>query len=281
MSHNWGLIMRISTMSKLAAFSAGVAFASYVAILASIQRKLVFNPTNEEPFCPLLLNHKVSSIFLPIAQNECVTAHYYVPKNVDCFDVVVYLPGRSEDSRWTCQAVNMIDEDLGFVSINYRGFGDSDGRPSEKDVVQDTCTLLNMLKKDKRIKKIHILGRSLGTGVAIQAQSLTDAGSSLILVTPYDSIVEIAKKKFPLAPVSWILQHRFESIKYCKSIGQKTLVVLAQEDDVVPWERSARLMENWSSKFYSTVIPNSDHCTIVHLEDFWKKVCVFIKHASS
>ena len=82
--------------------------------------------------------------------------------------------------------------------------------------VADAIQFANHLRKAFPQARLHVVGRSLGTGVAIQLVAQQDF-SSLQLVTPYDSMLEVAKRRFPLVPLALLLRHRFDSLTHLPS----------------------------------------------------------------
>lgn len=273
--------MRISTLLKGMGFL-GSLYLTYNVALMSNQRKLVFNPTREKADCPMLDNHIACPKEWEFEPDQFIRGCLFEPKSRQGqpYDLLVYLPGRSEDSSWLCQAANWISPHMGLLTFNYRGSGDSDGRPSEQEVVEDGCRIINQLSRLKNVRRIHLIGRSLGTGIAIQIQSLTSRAHSLVLITPYDSITEIAKKRFPLAPVSWLLKYRFDSINHCQFVEGKTLVLVAEHDDVVPLESTKNLMRNWPYPFKVAMAQGANHLNIPHLPAVWQEICQFIESTS-
>jgi hypothetical protein len=104
--------------------------------------------------------------------------------------------------------------------------------------------------------------------VAIQLVAQQDF-SSLQLVTPYDSMLEVAKRRFPLVPLSLLLRHQFNSLAHCKEVAAKTQVLLAERDDVVLPERSQKLIAAWPTPISAQTITGSDHHNIMGLESTW------------
>lgn len=183
-------------------------------------------------------------------------------------DLFVYFAGRGEDVRATAQALHWLPEGFGFAAINYRGVADSEGHPSEIASVADAMQFANHLRKAFPQARLHVVGRSLGTGVAIQLVARQDF-ASLQLVTPYDSILEVAKRRFPLVPLSLLLRNRFNSLAHCKEVAAKTQVLLAERDDVVLPERSDKLIAAWPTPISVQTVPGSDHHSIMRLEPTW------------
>lgn len=123
----------------------------------------------------------------------------------------------------------------------YRGYSGQAGLPTEKAIKRDACELVRHVGKTHG--QIDVLGRSLGTGVAIHvAAKLPSLVSRLTLLTPYDSLLAIAQERFPWAPVKWFLKDRFDSVRDAPQVHCPTLVLTAGQDSVVPASRARALL---------------------------------------
>lgn len=131
-------------------------------------------------------------------------------------------------------------QDYDVVGVNYQGYGESKGSPSQEAIFSDAVFLYDTVAPN--YEKVYLLGRSLGTGVACYLSSQR-AVDGAILVTPYDSIAAIASARYKIFPVTALLKHPFESIKYLS--GNKTMfsVLEAESDSVVPNKHSENLIK--------------------------------------
>ncbi|WP_423199946.1 MULTISPECIES: alpha/beta hydrolase [unclassified Cupriavidus] len=189
-------------------------------------------------------------------------------------DLLFYLPGRGEDVLDTLQYVKWLPPGMGFATFDYRGLGHSDGMPSEAAAVADASQFLLHIRRAFPGVRVHVVGRSLGTGVAIQLADLQDF-ESLQLITPYDSLLEIVRKRFPLVPLRQLMRHHFDSISHCKKVVQSTKVLLAETDAVVPHECSERLIAAWPGPVALQTIDGTDHFTIIERQETWLALCAF------
>lgn len=258
-------------------FAAGAAgFAAYWAALYLAQSKLVFNPVSElPPTCALPSHHKAVPVSIPVSGGE-LKGVCFLPNTQAPYPVAIYFHGRGEDCRWLDQVIDHLPG-IGLLCVNYRGFGESSGSPSESLVVQDGLVLVQWAKSVLGSNSVHLIGRSLGSGLAIQVAARDTSIKSLTLITPYDSIVEIARLRFPLAPVGFLLKHRFESRNHAKGVLAPTLFIKAQQDDVVPHERTHALQKDWPNGFEDLTIQGCDHLDIVYKPDTWLNINSFLK----
>lgn len=144
--------------------------------------------------------------------------------------------------------------------VNYRGYSESSGTPSEQGFYADADAIFEILNQQHQ--QISIMGRSLGSGVATYLASRQQI-EKLILITPYDSVLNLAKKRFPIFPVAWLLREKYESIDRVNQIKAPTLVILAEHDYIVHHGSSNNLIAEFNpDQIQVKMIPQSDHNTI-------------------
>lgn len=151
---------------------------------------------------------------------------------------------------------------FGFLSIAYRGFSQSSGKPSEKGLFIDGLSAFDELVKIGVLPKdIIIHGHSLGSGVATYVASKRDA-KALILETPFSAAVEVAQERFPWLPVGLLMKNRFESTKYIKEVNAPILIVTGGKDQVIPAKFGRKLYEFAPSPKQYVYFQNSNHNTM-------------------
>jgi hypothetical protein len=99
---------------------------------------------------------------------------------------------------------------------------------------------------------------------------------SVVLITPYDSILAIAKRKFRVMPIEYMLRHRFESIKYAPALKAPTYVLRAASDDVVPHSHTDQLVAKLAQLCGDDIVPDSDHMNIPYLEGTQSRIAAFL-----
>ena len=145
---------------------------------------------------------------------------------------------------------------------NYRGYGGSSGMPSEAALFADALQLFDELAR--RYTNIAVVGRSLGSGVAVYLATRRPV-QQLVLVTPYDSVANIARGLFPILPTSWLLQDRFDSVARVPQVTADTLVLIAEHDGVINRRHSDALVEAFPDRQVQVeIVAEADHNT-VHL----------------
>ncbi len=170
---------------------------------------------------------------------------------------IIYFGGNGEDVSGSLESFSKAFPEYALYLLHYRGYGGSSGSPSEAANHSDALALFR--KVHAQHQNIAVIGRSLGSGVAVRLASEAPA-SRLILVTPYNSIEEIAAAQYPYMPVSWLLLDRYESWKYAPGVKIPTTIIAAQNDEVIPRASTDRLLAQFPAGIASmTVIEGVGH----------------------
>jgi pimeloyl-ACP methyl ester carboxylesterase len=161
--------------------------------------------------------------------------------------------------------------------MNYRGYGDSHGQPGERQMIADGEMLFEWLIAHRRVDpvRVAVVGRSLGSGVAMQVAARRPV-AAVTLITPYDSVLSMARRRFPGMPVGFFLRHRFESDKAAEKVRAPTLVLRAETDDVVPSLHTDSLVARLGGLAIDQTIPASDHRNIPYLAETQARIAQFL-----
>ncbi len=153
--------------------------------------------------------------------------------------VVVYFGGNAEEV--SVNIPSFADRRATTVLFNYRGYGESTGKPSERHLVADAVAVAEWAKTRFPGRPLVLFGSSLGTGVASLAAARI-APDAVILVSPYRSITRVAEKHFRIFPVRWLLRHRFRAEAVVASMPP-TLVIASSVDGVIPFAESQAMVQ--------------------------------------
>ncbi|HEY0065238.1 MAG TPA: alpha/beta fold hydrolase [Telluria sp.] len=183
-------------------------------------------------------------------------------------DAVLYFGGNAEDVSGSLPGVAAAFPDRAVYLLHYRGYGGSAGKPTQEAVFADALTLFDKLHAEH--PHITVIGRSLGSGVAVHLASLRPV-ARLVLVTPYDSIAGLAAQQFPIFPVSYLLTDKFESWRDAPQITAPTTIVAAENDELIPRASSELLFSRFKPGVARYVqIPATGHNTISDSPDYPK-----------
>ena len=150
--------------------------------------------------------------------------------------------------------------------INYRGYGGSTGEPTEHALYADALAVFDELQL--KHKRLSVMGRSLGTGVATYV-AITRFIQRLILVTPYDSIEEIAKEQYPFFPIGLLIKDTFNSYERAPLIKADTLIIVAGNDQLIPTRNTLRLVKEFRPEILKVkAFKGVGHSNVSHLDEY-------------
>lgn len=173
---------------------------------------------------------------------------------------LIYLGGNAESVTASLPQLAQAFPGRSLYLLHYRGYGGSAGAPSEEGLMEDARALFDQVHPTH--SDVLAMGRSLGSGLAVRLAAERPV-SRLVLVTPYDSLQELAVQQFPLFPVRWLLQDKFESGRHAPRIGAPTLIVAAEHDEIIPRASTDRLHGRFSPGVATMkVVAGTGHNTI-------------------
>ena len=155
--------------------------------------------------------------------------------------IVFYLKGNSKSIKgWGKFAVDFTRHDYDVLMVDYRGFGKSTGRRTQKAVKRDMQVVYNKIKEKVDEKFIILYGRSLGSGFATKLASINNP-RMLILDAPYYSLRHVAKKYIPFMPLSLLLKFPMPTYKWLKYVNCPIHIIHGTDDRLIPYKTSVRL----------------------------------------
>jgi len=238
------------TVVLIALSVAALVYLALCAALLVFQRSLLYFPQ------PSSLGDRDTTIALPVADAKVVAS----VRAHDGPDALIYFGGNGEDVTRSVPGLSQAFPRHALYLLHYRGYGGSAGTPSEAAIVADALALFDRAHGEHR--DVVVVGRSLGSGIAVRVASVRPA-ARLVLVTPYDSIQEIAVARFGLFPVRWLLRDKFESWKYAPAVTAPTLLLVAEHDEVIPRSSSELLLSRFRPGVATMkVVGSADHDSI-------------------
>jgi pimeloyl-ACP methyl ester carboxylesterase len=223
------------------------AYVGVCAAMFAFQRSLLYYPQPRQVTTP------ESTMALHVEGSELVVTvrAHSGPK------AILYFGGNGEDVSLSLDSLSAAFPDHALFLLHYRGYGGSTGRPTENANHSDAAALFRTVYPQH--PEVAVIGRSLGSGVAVRLASENPV-SRLVLVTPYDSIEEIAAAQYPYLPVKWLLLDRYESWRYAPRIRIPTIIIAAENDEVIPRVSTEKLFTRFPMGVASmTVIEGAVH----------------------
>lgn len=226
--------------------------------LLAFQSKLIFYP---EPL-PVDYDYRLpahgSEVFVDTADGERINALWYRADNSK--GVVLYFHGNAGNlGSWKDISHAIVPLGYDLFIIDYRGFGKSTGRLSEKGLYEDArASYAYLIAQGYTEADIVIYGRSIGSGVASELAT-TRPARALILETPFTSLVDLAKSLAPHFLPALTLRFRFDNASKLPKVDAPILLIHGDRDELIPHSHSEVLAAQLGDKAELAIIPGAGH----------------------
>jgi fermentation-respiration switch protein FrsA (DUF1100 family) len=199
------------------------------AVLYFLQNKLIYHPVPE-----------VERPGAQVVRIRCGSASVKVWVLHDNLEpAVIYFGGNGEEVSASLPAFDALMPGRAIYLASYRGYSGSTGEPSEDAISQDALSIHDWVAT--RHKHIAVIGRSLGSGVAAILAASRPI-ERLVLVTPFDSLTNVAADRFPWLPVRWLLTDQYDSVHRIAQVHAPILVLIAGDDGIIGRARTDALI---------------------------------------
>ncbi|WP_411030815.1 alpha/beta hydrolase [Spongiimicrobium sp. 3-5] len=192
--------------------------------------------------------------------------------------VLLYFHGNAGDlSRWGDIAGFFVDKNYDVVVMDYRTYGKSTGKLSEKALYTDAQLFYDYVLENYGEDQIILYGRSLGSGIAAQLAS-KNVPAQLIMETPYYSLLDVAKDRFPFLPVSWLLKYKIPSYDFVTRVTCPITIFHGTDDNVVPYDSGKRLFDSISNnqkKMFT--IKGGEHNNLIQFDTYLNGIDEILK----
>lgn len=253
----------------------GIAAAMYLALCAFLylqQDRMLFYPrANDRSLLERWKPHRVA-----IPSGEHVLEGFWTENGVnESARVIIYFGGNAEDVLYTASTSFQLDARRMLV-VNYRGYGGSPGQPNQAGLYEDALAIYDyIVANGTDSRDIVVMGRSLGSGLATMLAAEREVQRA-ILITPYDSLAEVAARHYPIFPVRLLLKHPFDSAAFAKRAKAPALLLAAEGDTIIPPHHAQRLHDLWRGPSQLHILNGVGHNDIERHPEYYALINAFL-----
>jgi fermentation-respiration switch protein FrsA (DUF1100 family) len=209
---------------------------------------------------------------------------WFVPGDSDA--TWLWCHGNAGNISYRLDNLRLLHDEL-RVSVfifDYRGYGRSQGSPSEQGTYRDAEAALAYVlsRPDVDPERIVYFGRSLGAAVAVELATRRPP-FALILESPLPSIAELARHHYPLLPVGGLMRTKYDSLSKIAKVRVPLLVLHGDWDDVVPFESGRKLFEaaNEPKRFYTIRGAGHNDTYVVGGQEYFRALREFVENPTN
>ena len=229
------------SLLHLAVISAGV-YALLVAFVYLTQDRIVYFPTSTLVTTPD--DHGLDYEDLALVADDGVRLHAWFVPAPDARATLLFFHGNGGNLSYRMDSLRIFhDLGLSVLILSYRGYGRSEGRPSEGGIQRDANAAWRHLREDRGFpaEEIVVFGRSLGAAVGAELAARERPGA-VILESAFTSAADLAADVYPWLPVRWLIRYEYDVRGALRDIDAPVLIAHSRDDEIVPF-RHARELE--------------------------------------
>ena len=223
--------------------------------MANLHQLLLYGRP-KAPFLPRVRHHQIRPFSLEV---EGARLHGWLamPRG-PARGAMLYFNGRRESPTTVFRFLDVLEYQAVAV-FHYRGLGPSSGVPAERVLVADGLVMLDWLCVQTRLpeKSIVIMGRSLGSGIAVQVAA-TRAVAGLILISAFDSLAQVVRRRFGAVP-GLLLRDKFHSVGHMGRVRCPVLSITGARDTTIPVAHTRSLLAGWEGHLQEFQVPEGRH----------------------
>jgi uncharacterized protein len=164
--------------------------------------------------------------------------------------------GNAGHRSWYAEALTRLG--LRVILAEYPAYGPRAGRLGEASLVADAAQTVT-LARQRFAGPLLLAGESLGAGVAAALAGGPARIDGLLLITPWDTLENVARHHYPWAPVGWLLRDRYDSVANLATYQGRVLVAVAERDSIVPARFGTGLYAALTGTKRLVMMPGADH----------------------
>ncbi|MFT4058228.1 MAG: alpha/beta hydrolase [Legionella sp.] len=238
------------------------------------QRHLIYFPTHQT--LNLQDYHATDMVLVSLyTKDNLVLTSWYKPA-LHNQPTVLFLHGNAGHIGYRMPlARQFINAGFGIFLLEYRGYGENRGSPTEEGLYEDARTALRFLYENEvALNQIILYGESLGTGIATKLAA-ENTVCAVILQSPFTSLASLSRYHYP-----WLIikpWDQFDSLKRIKQIHAPLLVLHGKRDQVVPFDEGLTLFNQANEPKKMLVFDDKNHNDLWDSPDFYKEIFHFIR----
>jgi len=239
--------MKVRRMLTVIVCSIVGVFLVFVAFLYFNQAKLIFVPVRQLDATPHEIGLTYEDVFVEVGAGQRIHAWYLPNRNaaVERPRTILFCHGNGGNISHRLDTGEYLTRlGVNVLLFDYRGYGLSDGEPSEENCYADAEAAYGWLAEVKGVRPadLFLFGRSLGGAVAIQLAA-SEPCAGVAVESSFTTVADMGQRMYPFMPIRLLARYRFDALGTIKRLACPVLVAHSPQDEMVPYDMGRALFE--------------------------------------
>ena len=250
-----------------------------VLITFVFQRSLLYFPSKEKIDVSYYSNSGLKEVKFTTSDGLVLKSLFKKPISQDKHTILIFHGNAGHIGHRVKKFKRFIENGYGLLLLEYRGYGDNQGKPTEKGLYEDGLAAINFLSRQNiSPEKTIVYGESLGCGIATKLSKDT-AFKAIILEAPYTSITDVAQHHYWYMPVKWLILDSYDIIGIIDKIKSPLLLIHGEKDNIIKIKFGKKVFDSAPKPKQALYIPNAGHNDLYEF-DLYEKIFKFIEKQS-
>jgi len=241
-----------------------------------LQEKFIFKPEKLKQDFQFKYDIPFRELFFDVEPGVRINGlHFYREQPLG---LILYFHGNTRSIKgWARYAKDFYRYNYDVVLVDYRGFGKSTGKRSEKEMLDDMQFVYDALAKQYHEHHMIVYGRSLGSGFAAKVAS-ENKPRYLILDSPYYNFQKVVERFLPILPVRYVLRYHLRTDKWILHVNCHTYIIHGTKDKLIPIRHSEALQKLNPGKITLIRIHGGGHNNLPKFDEYHNFIRDILKY---
>ena len=241
-----------------------------------LQEKFIFKPEKLSADFQFKYDSPFKELFFDIEPGVRINGLHFYREHPN--GLILYFHGNTRSIKgWAKYARDFYRYNYDVILLDYRGFGKSTGKRSEKEMLDDMQFIYEELSKQYGEHHIIVYGRSMGSGFAAKIAS-ENKPRYLILDSPYYNFRKVVQRFLPILPVRYVLRYHLRTDKWIRSVNCHTYIIHGTKDWLIPIRHSEALQRLSPHKITLIRIHGGGHNNLPKFDEYHNFVRDILKY---
>jgi len=253
-----------------------IALAAVSLLVYFLQEKFIFKPEKLKQDFQFKYDIPFKELFFDVEPGVRINGlHFYREQS---FGLILYFHGNTRSIKgWARYARDFYRYNYDVVLVDYRGFGKSTGKRSEKEMLDDMQFVYERLAKQYSEQHMIVYGRSLGSGFATKVASENNP-RYLILDSPYYNFTRVIERFLPILPIRYVLRYHLRTDKWIMQVRCHTYIIHGTKDRLIPIRHSEALQRLNPRKITLIRIHEGGHNNLPKFDEYHNFIRDILKY---